>query len=137
MKKILVIEDEQAYVRLLLDKLHRSYKVSRASDGKEGLRLALEQHPDLIILDIRMPKMDGLAVLKELRKDKQGKKTKVILLTNMEASDKIVVQVTRDLPTYYFVKSDVELDYVLEKIDNLLQEQESEKMTSVRAQPSA
>lgn len=128
MKKILIIEDELAYVRLLRDKLIRRYDVLHAPDGKEGLNLALKQHPDLILLDVRMPKMDGLTVLKELRKDKRGKTAKVILLTNLEANDKVIIQVTRDLPTYYFVKSDVELDYVLEKIQDLLQGQEPEKM---------
>ncbi len=132
MKKILIVEDEQAYVHLLRDKLVQHYEVLNAPDGEEGLQLALKQHPDLILLDIRMPKMDGLTVLKKLRKDKHGKAAKVILLTNLEASDKIIMRVTRDLPTYYFVKSNVELDYILEKIDNLLQDQESEKMTSVQ-----
>jgi DNA-binding response OmpR family regulator len=121
MQKILIIEDELAYVRLLRDKLGHSYRVIHATDGKEGLRLALKEKPDLILLDVRMPKMDGLSVLHELRRDTYGKKAKVILLTNLEASDKIVIRVTKDLPTYYFVKSDVELDYVLEKIQDLLQ----------------
>ena len=122
MKKILIIEDELAYVRLLRDKLGHSYKISHAADGKDGLKQALKQKPDLILLDLRMPKMDGLAVLKELRKDTYGRKAKIILLTNLEASDKIVIQVAKDLPAYYFVKSDVELDYVLEKIQDLLSE---------------
>lgn len=122
MKKILIVEDEQAYAQLLRDKLVQKYEVLEAPDGKKGLSLALQQQPDLILLDVRMPKMDGLDVLKNLRKDKRGKTAKVILLTNLEANDKIVMQVTKDLPTYYFVKSDVELDYVLEKIQDLLQE---------------
>ncbi len=121
MQKILIIEDELAYVRLLRDKLGHSYSVLHAPDGEEGLRLALKEKPDLILLDVRMPKMDGLAVLHELRKDAYGRKAKIVLLTNLEASDKIVVHVAKDLPTYYFVKSDVELDYVLEKIQDLLQ----------------
>ena len=122
MKKILIVEVELAYARLLRDKLVQKYEVLEAPDGKKGLNLALQQQPDLILLDVRMPKMDGLDVLKNLRKDKRGKTAKVILLTNLEANDKIVMQVTKDLPTYYFVKSDVELDYVLEKIQDLLQE---------------
>lgn len=122
MKTILIIEDELAYVRLLKGELSHHYEVLHAADGKEGLHMALKQKPDLILLDVRMPKMDGLTVLKKLRQDSPyGEKAKVILLTNLEASDKIVVQVTKDLPTYYFVKSDVELDYVLDKIQELLQ----------------
>ena len=121
-KKILIIEDELAYVRLLRDKLGHDYEILHAPDGKQGLHLALKEKPDLIMLDVRMPLMDGLTVLKELRKDaKYGQSARVILLTNLEASDKIVMRVTKDLPTYYFVKSDIELDYVLEKIQELLQ----------------
>lgn len=122
MKKILIIEDEPAYARLLSDKLGRSYEMLYAPDGKKGLSMAIKQQPDLILLDIRMPKMDGMAILKKLRKDKRGKETKVILLTNLEANDKIVIQVSKDLPTYYFVKSDVEFDYILEKIQDLLRD---------------
>ncbi len=125
-KKILIVEDELAYVRLLRDKLGRSYEILHASDGEDGLRQALKNKPDLILLDVRMPKKDGLSVLHDLRKDNYGRTAKVILLTNLEASDKIVIKVTKDLPTYYFVKSDVELDYILEKIQDLLQEQEPE-----------
>lgn len=121
MKKVLIVEDEPAYASLLRDKLSRRYEVMNAHDGQTGLKLALKNSPDLILLDIRMPKMDGMTVLKELRKDPHGQTAKVILLTNLEASDKIVVQVTRDLPTYYFIKSDVELDDLLAKIQDLLQ----------------
>lgn len=124
MKTILIAEDELGYARLLQDQLGHQYEVLHAPDGKEGLRLALKYKPDLIVLDVRMPKMDGLTVLNKLRKDEYGKTVKVILLTNLEANDKVVAKVTRDLPTYYFVKSDVELDYVLEKVQELLQESE-------------
>ncbi len=124
MKKILIVEDELAYVRLLRDKLGHNYDVVHAGDGEEGLKQALKQKPDLILMDLRMPKMDGLAALKELRKDTYGKRVKVILLTNLEATDKVVIQVTKDLPVYYFVKSDVELDYLLEKIQDLLREED-------------
>jgi len=120
MKKVLIVEDELAYIRLLHDSLTHSYKVLDAHDGQQGLALAKKEKPDLILLDIRMPRMDGLAMLKELRKDAYGKDAKVILLTNLEANDKIVVQVTHDLPTYYLVKSDVELYDLLDKVRDLL-----------------
>lgn len=120
MKKILIIEDELAYVKLLRSKLAKNYEIMEAQDGKSGLKLAIKEKPDLILLDIRMPIMDGMSLLSKLRQDAFGKNAKVILLTNLEANDKILVQVTKDLPTYYFVKSDVTLDDVLVKIDDLL-----------------
>jgi len=122
MKKILIIEDEQAYVRLLRDKLSYRYEVLEARDGRTGLDMAIKEKPDLILLDIRMPIMDGMAMLKELRRDDYGESAKVILLTNLEAEGKILVQVTRDLPTYYFIKSDVRLDDLLNTINDLLTE---------------
>lgn len=121
MKKILIIEDELAYVRLLRDKLSHKYQILDAQDGKKGLAIAVKEKPDLILLDIRMPIMDGMTMLRELRKDDYGESARVILLTNLEAEGKILIQVTRDLPTYYFVKSDVDLNELLDKIHDLLQ----------------
>lgn len=120
MKKILIVEDEIAYVKLLRTRLEFSYKVLDASNGKDGLKIAKKEHPDLILLDIIMPIMDGMAMLKELRKDHWGKDAKIILLTNLEAGDKIVTQISTDRPTYYFVKSDVKLDDLLDKINSLV-----------------
>ena len=120
MKKILIIEDELAYVQLLHDKLTHIYEVVDAQDGAKGLALAKKEKPDLILLDIRMPIMDGMTVLKELRRDEYGRSAKVILLTNLEASETILKQVVEDQPTYYFVKSDVTLDDLLNKVKELL-----------------
>ena len=120
MKKILIIEDELAYVNLLRDRLEAKYKILEAHNGEKGLELAIKNKPDLILLDIRMPIMDGMTMLGKLRKDAYGKNAKVILLTNLEASDTILKQVVRDLPVYYFVKSDVKLDDLLDKIEELL-----------------
>lgn len=79
MKYILIIEDEVRMRNLLRDYLTREgYEVSMASDGAEGLRLALLKDYDLILLDMMMPFMDGMTMLKELRKEKD---TAVIVLT--------------------------------------------------------
>jgi DNA-binding response OmpR family regulator len=122
MKKILIIEDELAYVKLLRDKLADKYELLDAQDGKKGLEMAIKEKPDLILLDIRLPVMNGMTALRELRKDAYGKKAKVILLTNVEANDDIVKQVVEDQPVYYFVKTDIKLDDLLEKITKLLAE---------------
>lgn len=122
-RKILIIEDELSYLRLLRDQLtQRGYEVIEATDGKEGLATAKLQHPDLILLDIRMPVMNGMIMLDELRKDAYGKLAKVIILTNIEPSDRILKQVLADLPTYYLMKSDIQLAELMEKIQELLAE---------------
>lgn len=124
MKKILVVEDELAYLKLLNSQLtEKGYQVIEAINGKIGLEKAKSENPNLILLDIRMPVMDGMAMLELLRKEETGKKTKVIILTNLEPDDKIIGEVTRDQPTYYFVKSDVQFDVLLEKIKELLAEE--------------
>jgi DNA-binding response OmpR family regulator len=123
MKKILVVEDELAYLKLLNSQLtEKGYTVIEAINGKKGLAKAKSENPDLILLDIRMPVMDGMAMLDLLRKEEAGKKTKVIMLTNLEPDDKIIGKVVSDQPSYYFVKSDIQFDDLLAKIKELLAE---------------
>lgn len=121
MQKVLVVEDELAYSKLLLDQLTaKGYEVIVAEDGEKGLAMAKKEKPNLIILDIRMPKMDGMTMLNQLRKDELGKKTKVIILTNLEPDDKMIGGVVTDQPLYYFVKSDIQFNNLLEKIKESL-----------------
>ena len=100
----------------------RGYEVIEAQDGRQGLELAISQHPDLILLDIKMPVMDGIGMLKELRKVEGGRHTKVIMLTNLEPDDKIIGEMVEDQPSYYIVKSDIQFMDLLEKIKELLVE---------------
>ena len=123
MKKILVVEDELAYSKLLTSQLTaKGYKVIGAVNGKKGLEMAQSENPDLIVLDIRMPVMDGMTMLDLLRKEIWGKAIKVIMLTNLEPDDKIIGKVVTDEPSYYFVKSDIKLENLLDKIKELLWE---------------
>jgi len=122
MKKILVVEDEIAYLKLLNSQLTQNgYQVIEAMDGKKGLEMAKSENPDLILLDIKMPVMDGMVMLKLLRKEEAGKKAKVIMLTNLDPDDKILEEVVADQPAYYFVKSDIQFNYLLDKIKELLE----------------
>lgn len=120
-KKILIVEDELAYLNLLCNQLTaQGYKVIEAVNGKVGLAKAKKEKPDLILLDIRMPVMDGMTMLNLLRQEKTIKSTKVIMLTNLEPSDKILGAAIKDQPTYYFVKSDMQFSELLTKIKELL-----------------
>ena len=89
-KTILVVEDEKNIVDILVFNLKREgYKTLEAYDGAAGLRLALERDPDLILLDLMLPKMDGFAVCRSLRE--QGRTTPVIMLTaREEETDKVL-----------------------------------------------
>jgi len=83
MKKILIIEDEEIILNLLQKKLEKEgYEVYVARDGKEGVAKTKEVVPDLILLDIVMPKMDGFGVMEEKNKDKKLKLIPVIVVSN-------------------------------------------------------
>jgi DNA-binding response OmpR family regulator len=115
-KKILIIEDEKALSQALFDKLERDgFIVIRACNGKIGLEMALEEKPDLILLDIVMPVMDGLTMLQELKKDDWGNKAKVIVLTNLYDSEKVIDCVEQGV-TDYLIKTDWKLVDIIEKI---------------------
>ena len=90
MKRLLVIEDEPAILRGLADSLRfESYEVLTASDGEEGYRAAREQHPDLIVLDLMLPKLSGYEVCQRLRK--QGIETPILMLTaRSEEADRVL-----------------------------------------------
>lgn len=121
MKKILVIEDNLAYMKLLRDQLSlKGYKVIEAKNGRVGLNLAKLQHPDLILLDLKMPIMAGLPMLSKLRKDTYGKSAKVIILTNIEPDDKIVQKVIKEQPFVYYIKNDIQFSELIQKIEELL-----------------
>ena len=79
-KKVLVVDDEQSILTLLQYNLQQAgYEVITASDGDEGKNLALKENPDLIVLDLMLPKLDGLEVCKQLRQQKNF--TPVLMLT--------------------------------------------------------
>jgi len=81
--RVLFIEDDAAVAEMYRLKLELDgYTVTVAPDGEEGLRIARENPPDIVFLDIRLPKMDGFAVLEQLRADDSLKHVPVIILSN-------------------------------------------------------
>ena len=128
-KKILVIEeveDDASLRDALRDKLiHEGFSVLAEKNGEEGLATALREHPNLILLDILMPGMDGITMMKKLRQaDEWGKNVPVILLTNLSPDDEKINKVITDLtPTYYLVKSDWSINNLVEKIRESLSQQ--------------
>lgn len=122
-KVLLLIEDDNILLNMYQKLLtNHGYDVRTAMDGEEGLKKSLEIHPDLILLDIRMPKMDGMTMLKLLRQDVWGKDAKVIILTNLDPINTILQGVVQDHPTYYLVKANTKFEDVLEKIIEILEE---------------
>lgn len=120
--KILIIEDEHSLQRALNDALTRKgFECVCTNDGVEGLRSALEQKPDLIVLDLVMPKMDGFEMLKKLRADPWGSTARVLILTNLSADSSDRVRAAVDTyPEYYLVKSDWPIEDVVKKTAEML-----------------
>jgi len=82
-KKILLVEDEEIMIGLLEKKLtQEGYEISVARDGEEGLKAMQQTKPDLILLDIVMPKMGGFEVMEKMQKDPELKKIPVIIISN-------------------------------------------------------
>jgi CheY-like chemotaxis protein len=121
-KKILLIEDEEVMQKVISEALvNQGFKTLVANNGEEGLSLSLKEHPDLIILDIFMPRMDGLVMLQKLRLDEWGKQAHIIILTNLNPnSNSVINSVLKNEPAYYLVKSDVKLEGIVDKIKEVL-----------------
>jgi CheY-like chemotaxis protein len=121
MATILIVEDEVTQRKVLSDSLRqKGYVVLEAADGAAGLTMALQEHPDIILLDVRMPNMDGMAMMHKLREDAWGKQVSIIILTNYDTSEAQLLQVATDLPSYYLMKANSSLDSILEKIETEL-----------------
>ncbi len=119
-KSILIAEDELSLRLPLALKLEEEgFEVIQAGDGKIALEKALHSHPDLILLDIVMPVMDGLTMLKHLRDDEWGKTARVMIFTNLSDISKIAEAAEYDAKEY-LVKSDMKLDDILQKIRDRL-----------------
>jgi CheY-like chemotaxis protein len=122
-EKILLVEDDKILIDMYQKLLsNHGYGVDLAMDGVEGLKKAIEGRPALILLDIKMPKMDGMTMLKLLRENDWGKSAKVIILTNLDASDAILSEVVKDQPAYYLIKSNTKPEQVIEHVKEVLGE---------------
>lgn len=90
LKKILIIEDDKFLRKIIAKKLtQEEYEIFEAVDGEEGINLAKEKNPDLILLDLVLPSMDGFTVLYNLKKDKKSSKIPVIILSNLGQTEEI------------------------------------------------
>jgi len=121
MTKILFIEDEVSLQKAAIDFLKsEGYLVASAYDGESGLALAEKEQPDLILLDLILPKKDGFHVLEELKKQKGTKDIPVIVFTNL-GDTKDIERAIELGATTYLVKANYSLSEVIEKIRRSLQ----------------
>jgi DNA-binding response OmpR family regulator len=122
MKTILFIEDESALQKTFGEILRQEgFEMISALDGELGLRLAKEKKPDLILLDLVLPKIHGFEVLKKLKEDKETKEIPIIVLTNLEGISDVDKTIELGVTTY-LVKAQYSLEEVVEKIKKALKE---------------
>lgn len=125
-KKILIIEDERPLREALRDKLQKEgFDTLEAADGREGLELALKEEPNLILLDIIMPVMDGFTMAERLREEESKRNVlannsiPIILLTNLSGVENMAEAQKHGIYTY-LVKTDWKIENVVKKIKDTL-----------------
>ena len=119
-KRITVIDDEPAIREALVEMLSvAGFDVSSAENGKKGLDVVSRQHPNLILLDIMMPEMNGWQVLEALKKDEWAKSVPVIILTNLDGVENVSKAMEQEAYEYV-VKGDTELKDILAMVKRKL-----------------
>lgn len=119
--KILIIEDDQRINKVYMAKLSvEGITVITALDGEEGLRKIYSEKPDLILLDLMLPRKSGFDILKEIKADPEVKDIPVLILSNL-AQEKEIEQGLALGAVDYLVKTDYSIQQVMEKIKKALE----------------
>lgn len=119
-QSVLIVEDDKQLLDALEEKLESNFTIFEATNGEEALDAALKNHPDLILLDIILPKTNGMVVMQKLREDEWGKKVPIIILSNLNPNDRMVSEIVRDEPSYYLLKATTPIDDVVGKVKEVL-----------------
>ena len=120
--KILLVEDDNFLVEMYTTKFElEGFQVVSAEDGVKGIEMAKSEKPDIILLDILMPRLDGFGVLDELKKDSQLKDIPVILLTNLGQKEDIKKGFEKGAAGY-LIKAHFMPSEVVDKIKKILEE---------------
>jgi DNA-binding response OmpR family regulator len=124
--KILVVEDEEILLTALKEELlSGGYEVEGAGDGEEGLAKAKSFAPQLILLDLVMPKMDGMEMLQRLKADSAIRDIPVVILTNLSDYDRISEALSLGAMDY-LVKANYKLEDLLDKVKTVLARKDSQ-----------
>jgi len=124
--KILIIEDEEHLALLIKLNLEHTgkYEVFVAKDGEEGLRKAKQENPHLVILDLRLPKLPGEEVCKEIRRDEKIGDTPIIMVTAKGSSvDSVIGKV---IGANCYISKPFEIDRLLQEIDKIINKSQKE-----------
>jgi len=123
--KVLLVDDEEAFVKTLSDRLNmRDLNSDTAFDGEQAIKYVDDQEPDVMILDLKMPGIDGLEVLKRVKK--KYPKIQIIILTG-HGSDKDEEE-SKKLGVYDYLKKPVDIETLVKSIKNAYQKKIEEAM---------
>ncbi len=118
-KKILIIEDNKDFLWILRQSFdNQNVSVVYAMDGDEGLAMVEKEKPDLIIMDILLPKMDGISVARKIKE--KGINAKMIFLTGFNDSEHISDAMDAFSDADYIVKTDLRIDAIVERVKSKL-----------------
>lgn len=134
MKKILVIDDDQFFAKTLEAALPKEkYSLVAAEDGEVGLQMLKDEKPNLVVLDLMMPKLDGASFLKKIQESDEYPKVPVLVSSNLSSVKKIS-DVMAMGAVGYVIKSDESLESIVQDIERVLGEEgKSQDSSSVPA----
>lgn len=119
-RRVLIADDDNDLRSMTKEFLEgENFEVIEAINGEDAFRLALEEKPDLILTDVIMPKMDGIALMQKLREDEWGKNVPVIALSNVDTPEGIAKAMDSNVTTY-LVKNNWKLEEIVEKVKEKL-----------------
>ena len=123
--KILIVEDEEILLTALSEELKQEgFEAVGAKDGMEGVAMAMSEKPDLILLDLVMPKLDGIGALKQMKENPETKDIPVVILTNLSDYDKVSDALSLGAMDY-LVKANYRLEELVAKIKAVLERRHS------------
>lgn len=118
-KKVLIVEDDENFLWILRQSLeNQNLSVLYAMNGEDGLVMAEKEKPDLIIIDILLPKMDGISMAKKIKE--KNIKSQIIFLTNYKDSDHVTNAIETAGEADYIVKSDMRIDAIVLRVKDKL-----------------
>ena len=118
---VLLVEDEKPTSRVLQKVFEQEgYNVIVVGDGEKGLQTALSRHPDVILADLLLPRMSGMDMIREIRKDAWGKNAEIIILTNV-LDVKMLEEAMSQGTYFYVVKGDSSMADVIAKVNSRLE----------------
>lgn len=115
-KKILLVEDDEGFRKAINDSFEDTeFLIIAAVDGEEGLAKARQERPDLILMDILLPRLDGIEAARKLKQS--GSRIPIVFLTNVKNDDRISEAMTvMEGETDYIVKTDVKVEDIIDRI---------------------